>query len=273
MIVVVKRHINTVLRHQGVTAMSDELKFVVQLGLNLAAILVAAWLAARFTTRQVRKVLEAERQAGEASRCRAQAQLMTGLPSIPPQLEQMVEIERWLLNARDLQLHLTSLNTLVRIRLRADETTRQGVFTEVDRSLKFLGRQEKKWFDPSLQIIAYVRQLDPAKGKAGHQTLEHWMSRLNQVYVQAAQSLRRAVSLCETDGLEPFSATLVNSYLTEAEQSTSDMMGTIASALDRLAYLKQQSPDYQAQQITAASFGRMLAAQKAIGSVPEESNI
>jgi hypothetical protein len=35
-----------------------------------------------------------------------------------------------------------------------------------------LGRQEKKWFDPSLQIIAYVRQLDPAKGKAGHQTLE-----------------------------------------------------------------------------------------------------
>ena len=245
--------------------MSDELKFIVQLGLNLATILVAAWLAARFTTRQVQKVLEAERHGGGEAPPLTQAEFMDGLPPIPPQLEQMIEIERWLLTARDLQLQLTSLNTLVRIRLRADETTRQGVFTEVDRSLKFLGRQEKKWFDPSPRIIAYVRQLDPAKGTAGHQTLEHWMSCLNQVYTQAAQSLRRAVSLCETDGTEPFSGALVNSYLTEAEQSTSEMIGTIASALDRLAYLKQQPP-------TRPNTQRPLAEEKSFGRVPEESN-
>jgi hypothetical protein len=216
--------------------------------------------------------LEAERQTGEELRRQAQAEVMARLPSTPPQSEQLVEIERWLLTARDLQLHLTSLTTLVRIRLRADETTGQDVFTEVDRSLRFLGRQEKKWFDPSLQLIAYVRQLDPAKGKAGQQALEYWMSRLNQVYTQAAQSLRRAVSLCETDGNEPFSAALANSYLTEAEQSTSEMTNTIASALDRLAYLKQQSPDYQAQQITVASTERTLAEEKTLESVSEESN-
>jgi hypothetical protein len=238
--------------------MSDELKFIVQLGLNLATILAAAWLTARFTTRQVQKVLEAERQAGNEERRRAQAEPKNGLPPIPPQFE------RWLLTARDLQLQLTSLNTLVRIRLRANEPTCQGVFTEVDRSLKFLGRQEKKWFDPSPRIIAYVRQLDPAKGTAGHQTLEHWMSCLNQLYAQAAQSLRRAVSLCETDGTEPFSAALANSYLTEAGQSTSEMMGALASALDRLAYLKQQSPSPNAQ--------RTLTEEKTLARVPGESN-
>jgi hypothetical protein len=264
MIVVVDRHFNISEQHWGATAMSDELKFIVQLGLNLTTILAAAWLAARFTTRQMQRVLEAERQVGDEVRRRAQAEFMADVPSIPPQLEQMIEIERWLLTARDLQLQLTSLNTLVRIRLRANETTRQGVFTEVDRSLKFLGRQEKKWFDPSPRIIAYIRQLDPAKGTAGHQTLEHWMSCLNQVYTQAAQSLRRAVSLCETDGTEPFSAALVNTYLTEAEQSTSEMMGAIASALDRLAYLKQQSPSPNAQ--------RTLTEEKTLARVPGESN-
>jgi hypothetical protein len=272
MMVFVGRHFNTVLQDLGATAMPDELKFIVQLGFNLAAILIAAWLAARFTARQVQKVLEAERQTGEELRRQAQAELLARLSSMPPELEQMVEIERWLLAARDLHLQLTSLNTLVRIRLRADETTGQGVLTEVDRSLKSLGRQEKKWFDPSLQIIAYVRQLDPAKGKAGHQALEYWISRLNQVYTQAAQSLRRAVSLCETDGNEPFSAALTNSCLTEAEHSTSEMTGTIASALDRLAYLKQPSPDYQVQQITAASTERALAEEKTLESVSEESN-
>jgi hypothetical protein len=228
--------------------MSDELKFVLQLALNLATISVAVWLAVSYLTGHLQKLLEAERKAAEEARRRMKAEILAGLPAIPPELEQLGETERWLLAARDLQLLLTSLGTLVRIRLRSDGT----ILGEIDRSLKFLERQEKKWLNPSLQIIAYARQLDPDRGNSHHQALEHCISRLTQAYVQAAQSLRRAASLCESDGLETFSATLINTYVTEAEQSTTDMAGGVASALDRLTYLKQNLSNHKAERIVEA---------------------
>jgi hypothetical protein len=229
--------------------MSDEFKFILQLALNLAAIVIAVWLATNYSTRQLHKLLKAERQAAEEASRRMQAEVLANLPAIPPELEQIVETERWLLTARDLQLLLTSLGTLVRIRLRADAATQQGILSEIDRSLKFLERQEKRWLNPSLQIIAYARQLDPAQRQPYNHALEHWISYLTQTYVQAAQSLRRAASLSESDGLEVFSAAMINTYLTEAEQSSTDMISGVASALDRLTYVKQNLPNYQAQQI------------------------
>jgi hypothetical protein len=164
----------------------------------------------------------------------------------------MVDVERWLLSARDLHLLLTSLGTLLRIRLRADEATQRSVLAEIDRSLKFLGRQENKWLSASLAVVAYVRELDPAKGKVQDQSLETWTSRLNQAYVQAAQSVRRAASLCDANGSQAHSDTLANTYLSEADQATANMASLTASALDRVAHLKQQLPDYQAQHIAAA---------------------
>lgn len=232
--------------------MTDELRFALQLGLNLAAVLLAGWLAGRYATRQMQKVLEAERRRAEEARQQAQDELMANLPPIPPELEQMVEIERWVLTARDLQLRLTSLSTLIRMRLRADQSERRGMLTEIDRSMKFLGRQENKWLNASLPVVAYIRQIDPAKGKTRDHSLEAWTSRLNQAYVQAAQSLRRAASLCDPDGHESYGDTMANAYLAEADQEAANMFSMIASALDRVAYLKQGLPEHQAQQIAAA---------------------
>lgn len=249
--------------------MTDEVRFVLQLGLNLAAVLLAVWLAVRYTTRRLQDILDAERQQGEEARRQAQAEVMANLPPIPPELEQMAEIERWLLAARDLQLLLNSTCTLVRIRLRADESTQRDVFAEIDRSLKFLGRQEKKWLDFSLPVTAYARELDPAKGKTHDQTMEDLTSGLNQAYVQATQSLRRAAWLCDPSDAEAFSDNLANAYLTEADQATSNMASVIASALDRLAYVKQQLPNHQAQQIAAAIAPRSNGAQEIDEDVPE----
>jgi hypothetical protein len=232
--------------------MTDEVRFALQLGLNLVAVLLAGWLAGRYAARQVRKALEAERQRNEAARRQAQAEIMAGLPPIPPELEQIVEIEHWLLSAHDLHLLLISLGTLIRIRLRADENTQRSVLAEIDRSLKFLGRQENKWLSASLPVVAYVRQLDPAKGKAQDQSLETWTSRINQAYVQAVQSLRRAASLCDVDSSQASSDTLANTYLGEADQATANMASVVACALDRVVYLKRQLPEYQGQQIAEA---------------------
>ncbi len=235
--------------------MTEEVRFALQLGLNLAAVLLAGWLAGRYAARQVQKILEAERRRAQAARQQVQAEVVANLPPIPPELEQMVEIERWVLAARDLQLLLTSLCTLIRIGLRADETGRRGVLTEIDRSLQFMGRQENKWLNASLPVVAYVRHLDPAKGKSPEQSLETWVSRLNRAHVQAAQSLRRAASLCHPDQDEEYGNTLANVYLTEADRATSDMAGVIASTLDRVAYLQKQLPELQAQQVAAAVAG------------------
>jgi hypothetical protein len=235
--------------------MTEEVRFALQLGLNLAAVLLAGWLAGRYAARQVQKTLEAERRRAQAARQQIQAEVVANLPPIPPELEQMVEIERWVLAARDLQLLLTSLCTLIRIGLRADETGRRGVLTEIDRSLQFMGRQENKWLNASLPVVAYVRHLDPAKGKSPEQSLETWVSRLNRAHVQAAQSLRRAASLCDPDQDEEYGSTLANVYLTEADRATSDMAGVIASTLDRVAYRRKQLPELQAQQVAAAVAG------------------
>jgi hypothetical protein len=235
--------------------MTEEVRFALQLGLNLAAVLLAGWLAGRYAARQVQKILEAERRRAQAARQQVQAEVVANLPPIPPELEQMLEIERWVLAARDLQLLLTSLCTLIRIGLRADETGRRGVLTEIDRSLQFMGRQENKWLNASLPVVAYVRHLDPAKGKSPEQSLETWVSRLNRAHVQAAQSLRRAASLCDPDQNEEYGNTLANVYLTEADRATSDMAGVIASTLDRVAYLQKQLPELQAQQVAAAVAG------------------
>ncbi|MEJ2556589.1 MAG: hypothetical protein P8186_10235 [Anaerolineae bacterium] len=235
--------------------MTEEVRFALQLGLNLAAVLLAGWLAGRYAARQVQKILEAERQRAQAARRQIQAEVVANLPPIPPELEQMVEIERWVLAARDLQLLLTSLCTLIRIGLRADETGRRGVLAEIDRSLQFMGRQENKWLNASLPVVAYVRHLDPAKGKTPEQSLETWVSRLNRAHVQAAQSLRRAASLCDPDQDEEYGNTLANVYLTEADRATSDMAGVVTSTLDRVAYLRKQLPELQAQQVAAAVTG------------------
>lgn len=232
--------------------MTDEARFALQLALNLAAVLLAGWLAGRYAARQVRKVLEVERQRAEEARRQAQADVVASLPPIPPELEHMVEVERWVLNARDLHLLLASLGTLIRIRLRADEATKASVLAEIDRSLKSLVRQENRWLSASLPVVAYVRQLDPAKGKVPDQSLESWISRLSQAYVQAAQSLRRAATLCDADGHQAYGETLANTYLTEADQATTNMTSVISSALDRIAYLRQQLPEHQARQIVAA---------------------
>jgi hypothetical protein len=245
--------------------MTDEVRFAVQLGLNLIAILLAGWLAGRYAARRVQEVLEAERKRAEEARRQAQAEVVASLPPIPPELEQMVEIERWVLNARDLQVLLTSLSTLLRIRLCADRSTQRGMSTEVDRSLKSLGRRENKWLNDSLPVVAYVRKLDPAKGKTQDQSLETWISRLNQAYVQAAQSLRRAASLCEPDGDGTYGDTMINAYLAEADQAAANMASMIASALDRIAYFRQQLPKHQAQQIAAEVAERLIGAGEIYG--------
>ncbi len=250
--------------------MTEEVRFALQLGLNVAAVLLAGWLAGRYAARRIQKVLEVERQRAEQARRQAQAEIMASLPPIPPELEQMVEIERWVLAARDLQLLLTSLGTLTRIKLRADRSTQTGVSAEVDRSLKFLGRQENKWLNASLSIIAYVRQIDPAKGKDRDQSLESWVSRLNQAYMHAVQSLRRAVHMCDPDdGNGTYGDTMINAYLAEADQTTADMASMIASALDRVVYLKKQLPEHQAQQIATAVAERLGSD----GEIPEENEM
>jgi hypothetical protein len=236
--------------------MTDEVRFALQLGLNLLAILVAGWLAGHYAARRMQKVLEAERKRDKQARQQARAEVMADMPPIPPEVEQLIEVERWVLTARDLQILLTSLCTLVRIRLGADPSTQRGVSSEINRSLKSLGRQENKWLDDSLAVVAYVRQLDPAKGKALDQTLETCISRLNHVYLQAAQSGRRAASLCEADDDQKYGDAMANAYLTEADQAAAKMASTIASALDRVAYIKEQLRGHQAQQITAAAAER-----------------
>lgn len=229
--------------------MTDEVRFALHLGFSLIAILIAGWLAGRIAVHRVQKVLAAERQCLEEKRRQAQAEAMANLPPIPPELEQMVEIERWVLTARELQQVLKSTGTLVKLALRAESSGQGAVTSEIDRSLKFLSRQENKWLNSSLSVVVNVRQLDPAKGKARNQSLETWISRLNQAYVQASQSLRRAASLCSPDALEAHADTMANAYLTEADQATSNMISLVSSALERLAYLKQQLPEHQVQQI------------------------
>lgn len=244
--------------------MTDEVRFALQLSLNVVAVLLAGWLAGRYAAHRVQRILEAERQRAEEAR----RQLQARLPSVSPELEQIAEVERWVLAARELQLVLTSLSTLVRVCLRTDDVTRRGVLTEMDRSLKFLGRQENKWLNASLSVITCVRQVDPTAGKAYDQSLETWISRLNRAHLQAAQSLRRAASLCDPEGNEGYSDTLTNAYLNEADQATADMSGIIASALDRVAYLKKQLPERQAQQTATAVDERLPGAPY----VSEENN-
>jgi hypothetical protein len=239
--------------------MIDALTFVLQLGLTLAAVLLAAWLAARWSTRRMEKLVQVERQAAEESRRQIQAELIASLPPIPPEMEQLAEIERWLLTAHDLQLLLTSLGTLIRIKLRADEPSQSVIYAEIDRSLKLLARHEKKWLNCTLPVMAYVRQLDPAVGKAAEQTLEREITRLNQAYVQAAQSLRRAACLCEACGAEAFNAALINTYLTEGDQSAGQMSNVVGAALDRPARLKQQLPGSQVEHITATTSAPSVA--------------
>lgn len=232
--------------------MTDEARFALQLGLNLIAILLAGWLAGHYAVRRIQQVFEAERKRAEETHLQAQAEVRANLPPIPPDLEQLVEIERWVLTARDLQILLTSVCTLIRIRLGADKTTQLGVSTEIDQSLKYLGRQENKWLNDSLSVVAYVRQIDPAKRKTQDQSLETWVSRINQAYVQSAQSLRRAASLCGSDDNGSYDASMANAYLTEADQAVANMGSMIASAIDRAAYVKQQLPERQAQRSAAA---------------------
>lgn len=236
--------------------MTDEVRLTLLLALNLATILLTAWLAGRYAARQIQRLLEAEWQRIEEARWQAQAEVMESLPPIPPELEQMVETERWVLIARDLQHLLASLGTLIRVGLRADESSRRGVLAEIDRSLKFFGRLESKWLDTSLPVMTYVRQLDPAKGKARDQSLEAWISRLSRTHVQATQSLRRAASLCNPSDQE-YSDVLANTYLGEADRAAADMAGVIVSALDRVAYLKQQLPERQVQQVATAIAERL----------------
>ena len=232
--------------------MTDELRFALQLSLNLIAVLLAGWLAGYYATRRVQKVLEVERRRAEEARRQAQADVVASLPPIPPEVEQLIEIERWILGARDLQILLTSLCTLIRIRLGAGESNQHGVLGEIDHSLKFLGRQENKWLNDSLAVVADARQLDPAEGKTRDQSLETWLSRLNQAYVRAAQSVRRAAYLCAPDNDEAYGDTMANAYLTEADRAAANMASLIASTLDRVAYIKQQLPEQQLQQVAAA---------------------
>ncbi|GAB4543863.1 MAG: hypothetical protein Kow0063_37420 [Anaerolineae bacterium] len=232
--------------------MTDESRLALQLGLNLIAILLASWLAGRYAASKIREILDTERQRAQETRRHAIAEVLTNLPPIPPEFKQIVDVEFWVLSARDLQLLLTSLSTLIRIRLRAEGPTRQGVSVEIDQSLKHLERHENKWLNHSLAVVAYARQLDPARGKTRDQALETWLSRLNQAYVQAAQSLRRAACLCDQDDHAVAANTMANTYLTEADRAAAELSSMIAAALDRVAYLKQQLPEYQAQQISAA---------------------
>jgi hypothetical protein len=236
--------------------MTDEVRFALQLSLNLIAILVAGWLAGRYAARRIQEVLEAERKRAKEARRQARAEVMADMPPIPPEVEQLVEVQRWVLTARDMQILLTSLCTLVRIQLGADQSTQRGISSEINRSLKSLGRQEDKWLNDSLAVVAYIRQLDPAKGEALDPTLETWISRLNQVYLQGAQSGRRAASLCEAGNGQKYGDAMANAYLTEADQAAAKMASIIASALDRVAYIKEQLPAYQAQRITAAAAER-----------------
>ena len=48
--------------------MTEEVRFALQLGLNLAAVLLAGWLAGRYAARRIQKVLEVERQGAEEAR-------------------------------------------------------------------------------------------------------------------------------------------------------------------------------------------------------------
>jgi hypothetical protein len=237
--------------------MTDEIRLALVLVLNLTAILLAGWLAGRYATRRVQRLLESERQRAEESRRRAQAEVMAALPPIPPEIEQLAEIERWVLTARDLQILLASLCTLIRINLGSDEKSRRGVSVELDRSLKYLGRLENKWLNASLPVVAYVRQLDPAKGKARDETLEAWLSRLNRLHVQAAQSLRRAASLCSSNNGELHGDSLIDAFLSEADRATTDLSGVIASALDRVSGLKGRLPERQAEQVVVAVESRV----------------
>lgn len=244
--------------------MTDEARFALQLGLNLIAVLLAGWLAGHYVVRRMQQALEAERKRAEEAQQQAQAEVKANLPPIPLDLEQLVEIERWVLTARDLQILLTSICTLIRIRLGADGTTQLGVSTEIDQSLKYLGRQENKWLNDSLPVVAYVRQIDPAKRKRQDQSLETWVSRINQAYVQTSQSLRRAASLVGSNGDEAYDTPMANAYLTEADQAAANMGSMIASAIDRAAYVRQQLPERQAQRIAAAVAERRSDAQEVL---------
>jgi hypothetical protein len=233
--------------------MTDEARFALQLGLNLIAVLLAGWLAGHYAARRIQQVFEAERKCAKEMRRQAQAEVRANLLPILPDLEQLVEVERWVLTARDLQILLTSICTLVRIRLGADKAIQLGVSTEIDQSLKYLGRQENKWLNDSLPVVAFVRQIDPAKRKTQDQSLETWVSRINQAYVRSAQSLRRAASLCGSDDDNGvYDASMANAYLTEADQAVANMGSMIASGIDRAAYVRQQLSERQAQQISAA---------------------
>lgn len=244
--------------------MTDEAQFALQLSLNLIAVLLAGWLAGRYAARRVQQVIEAERKRAEEAQQQVQAEVKANLPPIPLDLEQLVEVERWVLTARDLQILLTSICTLIRIRLGADETTQLGVSTEIDQSLKYLGRQENKWLNNSLPVVAYVRQIDPAKRKRQDQSLETWVSRINQAYVQTSQSLRRAASLVGPDADEAYDASMANAYLTEADQAAANMGSMIACAIDRAAYVRQQLPERQAQRIAAVVAERTSDAQEVL---------
>ena len=97
--------------------MTDELRFALQLGLNVVAVLLAGWLAGRYAARQMQKILEVERRRNAEAQRQALGEAMASLPPVPPELEQMAEIERWILDGREVQIQLTSLCTLTRIRL------------------------------------------------------------------------------------------------------------------------------------------------------------
>jgi hypothetical protein len=71
------------------------------------------------------------------------------------------------------------------------------------------------------------------------------------------------------DGNGSYGDTMINAYLAEADQATADMASMIASALDRIAYLKKQLPEHQAQQIAVAVAERLRGA----GETSEEDGM
>ena len=69
--------------------------------------------------------------------------------------------------------------------------------------------------------------------------------------------MRRAGCLAAPGSQEAHNDTSINTYVTQAEQASTSLSSHISSALDRLAYLKQQLPSYQAQQVVAAVARRL----------------
>jgi osmotically-inducible protein OsmY len=76
--------------------------------------------------------------------------------------------------------------------------------------------------------------------------------------------------MCDSDGGNgSYGDTMINAYLAEADQATADMASMIASALDRVVYLKKQLPEHQAQQIATAVSERL----RGTGEISEEDRM